>query len=851
MAIDVAAVADPAMRQRGSPGGTVSARRAPAEHLLAVPGGEWTVWRAVVLRATGFPAARLAGAAGDRAPAAADAYVAARAEVIAARQAALAELGRELRVAPSAARPGLRAARRRLRQGRFTGDRCSQREQRVTSAMAARQAALVALEAAYEHDRSRAEAHVIGTLSEDRFREAIVWQNLLALQHAEHGLLTGPRGARRAACGLLARLLQRFTLKNESVGFFGPVGWASLSDEPTIVRHDPAEQLLARREVYFEGWAIQELVSCLDANPALKTWLAPRIATGVWHDGASWYAPALGEIPTTPVEQYVLALCNGNRAAREIAGLATADPASGLASPVHVYDVIQRLVARKLLVWRLEVAPQLHPERELRLRLARIEDPPLRHACLAALDRLVRARDRVARAAGCSRTLQRRFAEMNQTFTRLTGREARRRPGEMYAARGLVYEDCRRADTVTLGAGFLARVGPSLSIVLDAAHWAAGELARGFRQQLRTSYADLVVGEGGVSFDAHCFYTHVLGRPQSERLARIADVERRFRAKWQAVLDTAPEDRRVLRSVEQIASRAREAFRTAERTWSRTRYLSPDILVGASDVEAFRRGEFMCVLGEVHSGNSLLWSALVSQHSNPERLAQAVTQDAQHVTTVFTQVPSDRWLARLNLAARPSSAWRYEFHEDLPSLPGCRALPAAGLLPYEDGGTIRIRARDGAVDFDAIELFGAELGWEVDSVLKQYLPDAPHLPRVTIDDLTIGRERWYATTADMPFLAAGTPAAQFALLRRWAQERGMPRHLFYKSPQERKPCYLDLGSPVYAELFMKVTRQLTPGQRLRLEEMLPCTEQAWLTDSAGHRYTSEFRFATRIAEARP
>ncbi|MYR90262.1 lantibiotic dehydratase, partial [Streptomyces sp. SID685] len=57
--------------------------------------------------------------------------------------------------------------------------------------------------------------------------------------------------------------------------------------------------------------------------------------------------------------------------------------------------------------------------------------------------------------------------------------------------------------------------------------------------------------------------------------------------------------------------------------------------------------------------------------------------------------------------------------------------------------------------------------------------------------------------------------------------------------------YVDFDSPVYLTILAKAARRLArkdPGARLKVSEMLPTPEQAWLTDDEGSRYTSELRF---------
>ena len=77
-----------------------------------------------------------------------------------------------------------------------------------------------------------------------------------------------------------------------------------------------------------------------------------------------------------------------------------------------------------------------------------------------------------------------------------------------------------------------------------------------------------------------------------------------------------------------------------------------------------------------------------------------------------------------------------------------------------------------------------------------------------------------------------------------ARDRGMPRHLFTKSPLERKPMYLDIDSPTLARLLCRHGRRAAAdgtARPIRFTEMLPTPQQCWLADPEGNRYVSELR----------
>src|SRR6185369_5468598 len=124
-------------------------------------------------------------------------------------------------------------------------------------------------------------------------------------------------------------------------------------------------------------------------------------------------------------------------------------------------------------------------------------------------------------------------------------------------------------------------------------------------------------------------------------------------------------------------------------------------------------------------------------------------REAEGETVVLVQVRKENWLARTDTNAIAPSFWRYEWGDDPPVPAVCRSLPAALLVAEDDGDTVRMRARDGRVAFDAVELFGYTVCTEVNEIVAQWLRRGPHTPRVTIGDLTIAREQWTLSPRDI------------------------------------------------------------------------------------------------------
>ena len=126
-------------------------------------------------------------------------------------------------------------------------------------------------------------------------------------------------------------------------------------------------------------------------------------------------------------------------------------------------------------------------------------------------------------------------------------------------------------------------------------------------------------------------------------------------------------------------------------------------------------------------------------------------------------------------------------------------------------------------------------------------PKAEHMERITVGRTVFRRESWRIPVGDCPTDPAG--------LAVWARDHGMPRRVFVRMPDERKPTYLDMESPILARIFCRQIRQHAdrPDELVAASEMLPRPEDCWL-ELDGERYTSELRLAavdlTRRGHAR-
>ncbi|HEY6660332.1 MAG TPA: lantibiotic dehydratase, partial [Pyrinomonadaceae bacterium] len=540
-------------------------------------------------------------------------------------------------------------------------------------------------------------------------------------------------------------------------------------------------------------------------------------------------------------------LCDGVKTAKQIVTILSRAFADEVKDEQAGYDLLDQLRARYFIQWSLDVPVELNPERVVRAALLRVEDEALRCTALGALDELDKHRAAVAQASGDAERLDQAMAEMEAYFIRVSGQTATRSAGEMYAARTLVYEDCRRDVEIELGPEFLRHLGPPLSLLLHAGRWYTFETAKFYRAAFARLYKDLVKSQGSNEVDAVSFWSQAqpLVLHGDQNAAKLLAPE--FQRRWAEILSLPEGQNRVHYTVEQLRPLVLEKFDVPKAGWSIACYHSPDVMVAATGPDAIKRGEYDLVLGEFHLGSNTLRGALfVAQHPKPEELFQACESDMPHEG--LRMCPPKHWPGLTSrtsayLIPRSHSCWIVSHDAVRPAEPR-KTYEIGSLFIVEEEGQLLLKSRDGSLSCDIIEAFADAFHLQMINQFKLVQPK-DHTPRITIDRLVVARESWRIPPEEFSFAYVKDDASRFLAARRWAQERGMPRYVFAKSPVETKPVYVDFASPIYTNIFAKIIRRTAEfdlnNKRISVSEMLPAHDELWLDDSAGQHYTSEFR----------
>ncbi|OZV77369.1 hypothetical protein CA850_23225 [Micromonospora echinospora] len=754
----------------------------------------WSVWREIALRGAGFPAARLAEICDDELAAAADQV--------------------------DTATPA-------------TGERY----ERVFAAATARLSSTVA-----------------GIATEPTFREAVTSQNPAVVRTCLDKAASGePRTSRGRQHELtIATYLQRYCLKNESISFFGPIGWARLVPEDFGVSMEPAPQLLSRRTTYFEYWAIDAIAEMVAAWPEVWPWLRPTTVLSTRLAGGVLRMPFRKPATLSAVQRRVLRQCDGQRTVRDITG-DPPDPAV-VAALLWLREVgaVEISLKGPVALW---------PERFLAERIAAIGDEAVRSRAMAPLAELMRAREVVGASAGDADRLAAANQALGDTFERLTGAASQRLPGEPYAGRTLVYEDAIRAGEVRIGQRFIDRIAEPLGLVLDSAAWLANTVADRYEQRARQAFERELGRFGGTTVPL----LHLLSVVMPEMLvparepvqaAVVDEVVAEFQRRWRRIVglpDAASEGLRHHRvGAADIAGAVAREFPEQSPRWSGVRWCSPDVMLAVTDPSGLAIGDVDVVLGELHCATNTLESQIFpAQHPCPDRLREAALASGLD-DRIFTIPPRDSPLAVTSRFARapelmlPTYTYLAVGAESMTPPAGAKVLYGSELTACVRDGALMVHDRVEDRYHRFLDVVGELLNIVVVNGFRPF-DDDRHLPRVSIDRLVVSREAWKFPASALGWAAVIDERQRYARVRRWRREQGLPERFFCRVPVERKPVAVDLRSLPLVNMFAKLVRRTERSRAdatITLTEVLPDVEQLWLRDRDGERYTAELRMVT-------
>jgi hypothetical protein len=680
--------------------------------------------------------------------------------------------------------------------------------------------------------------------SQDDFLRAVTWQNHRLVDTAIRPFLRwdpakDKRNFRhRQREELIANYWQRYCVKNDTIGFFGPSGWGKVGD-CARTRFGAGKRMLRSSEVFFEAWAIDRLAEAIEEIPGMREWLMPRRLSSIKLDGDALVEPGARRVMLSPEHVGVLRSCDGTTRVHDIAIRANLD------LPV-VLEILHVLQGRHWISWKLELPVSPWPERDLRRFLDGVGDEKARHQALEWLDSLEAARDRVRDSTSAGK-LADALTSTDELFERITGAASTRNAGRTFGGRTLVYHDSSRDIDIVLGDDLVAATRP-LRLLSRAARWYCWRLGEEARDTLRDVHGR-AVAKHGRPVDLPTIWFASLRALYLSLEASMRQIDQEFTKKWAAIIPVPADTREVCYHYDDLLPLVDEAFAAPGPGWAGARYFCPDVMASATDINALHNGDFTLVLGEVHMAvNTMRSNCFVTQHPDKADLVSSVDED----------FPEPRLLMVLPRESPPELTVRFHpalvrdrdilleithhtVAADRPGLVLSRDVEVAGTE-----STVMARLPGGEV-FEFLDVFAEMLTRMVVDRFQLLFADRPHMPRVKIDHLVISRESWRFNPAELDFAAEKDEVARFVRTREWAAARGIPRYVFVKSNAAQKPVYVDFTSPIYVNVLAKMVRRTIADERLpdktiTVVEMLPAHDGLWLADHEGNRYTSEFRF---------
>jgi hypothetical protein len=660
---------------------------------------------------------------------------------------------------------------------------------------------------AREGDAARARLHAVA--ADDRFAEAVFLSSpsmYRALRRYLSGGGAGGGAGRHRRTGVqLYGYLQRFTTKNETTSFFGPVDHAEVrTDQGEPVKIDPGEGRLRRRLTRVAFWAVQAIADAVAADEAVRPHLTPRVADGVRVDAAGAFDSVTGRrVVPAGADLQVLARCDGRVRAGEL-------PAAALAG----------LARRGLVDLRLRPPSTVDdPLAWTRGWLAALpDDCAARQRWLAVVDRLAALATGYSDAPvdGKARLLH----EAEGVFVDATGRVPAR-SGALYADRSLLYDEALGDLTIHLGPTMVDdlrdRLGPALDLCASFST-VAQEVMRERGREVALSLGD------GRPVPYLAFVRALLAGPDPASYLTDARV-----SGFVAALTTLARQSQVCAGEVRLdPARLRPLLVPVTPGTP----VSPDLFLSATSAEALAAGDFDVVIGEIHHGVQI-WTHLLAfwpdQAGVRAALAAALSGDA---ATVHQRRQGKAFPREL-----PGIAVEFGGRSTLPRDAVMRAADL-DVVPTDDGVALRGGARElrlhpGDPRAVANWVFGPP------PVLAPPIEFGPHTPRIRVGGVVLQRETWHlAGAAFGPARAAGSAPLALARMRGLGQEVGLPVRWFAKVDGERKPFYVDLDSMASVEhLLSKVD-----GRRaVRCTEVLPALEHWWLPALGGGHRSAEWR----------
>jgi hypothetical protein len=645
----------------------------------------------------------------------------------------------------------------------------------------------------------------------------------------------------RATAGVRARrdrtllmYVQRVATKNETLSAYGPLAWGRIEATARGFRPEPRTEL--RRLVYFERWVADAIVAAMNADPATRAEVAPRLHPHGRVEGDAFVRLDTGaRVPLDGEARALLERCDGTR------------PAHGLGAP----ERLAALAEQGVVLWAVETpAFVLDRVGELRSRVQRWRGGELRKRWEPVLDALCEIPERFVRetAPAPRRQLLGRARALLAELGAAPAGAAAEGQRALYRGSNVLGEECVRAPPLVLGGDVARRLAEDAAPWFDLWRDTYAFVAHRVNERLRALHAALA-GEGRpVPLPAFLRASETAKMPLQTLgvpgLSHLAFQE--VRAAFREELAGRPDAHAWSLSPQECAFLRRRFEFPRFEGFS---YPSADLQLAARSAEDVAAGRYRWIVAELHLGAAVLPHGVLWSCPDEETFAR-------HLRAVAG--PACDWGFPTDLVSHTmldfaplGGLWTYAGPRAVPE--GWSVIrPADAEVVVNDDGDVRIRA--GGVDRGSFAR-----SWVLGLGFHPFVfPLGAHTPRLEVGGVVVQRESWVVGTEDLPRgpYAPGAPEL-VADVDRLRAARGIPRHVFVRPTEaavrrlgtggrdkDVKPVFVDLESHLFLDVL---ARWLAKHGQLDVTEMLPAPEDLLWREEGG-RHTFELR--TLVVPAR-
>lgn len=710
------------------------------------------------------------------------------------------------------------------------------------------------VEEAFDAEFAALMAHIQGVLERADVREAL----FLSSPNVFAGLHVPAPGAPvrsddRKRLRHLILYLQRLATKCDTNSFFGPTWWGSVGQKRAFIDFAAPEAFaISSRIVLWTHWAVNALAQAISAEPAVQESLRLRAAPGLALAGnQAWLADfvstppqAKGSLPLDTTEAKLLDECIQAREGLPIQDLVEAG--------AERHTALATLLAQGLVQKEIEVPSGLEQPLNWLIDALQTFPAPVKERWLPMLAELEASRLRYE--AGDLEILQHEQAHMGEIFESACGQAAARGEGTFYSDRSLLCEEARRNwQQCDLGEPLLADITttllPTLYVLLE-------NQAR--RHRLRQAaaaswFSNAFPGESEVAL---------------ARLLAVAENDPALLRAFEAVEDTLEPSRLALAlwlcqgdpTRHHVELTLDMMHARAEAVDLLPSVVNPDLMIGASSIDAANRGDYFLVLGEVHTMQDLIVrGSPVALHPDKEGAAAAMARQYARILPGVTVAEPVMKHTDKTKVLLPHSLLHIEFGGRAPASPSAHAsvLRAGDLSVRQERNALylttaalpsimltRAPVWSPFNRTSILNLFALPHSNRFEGQLYSYPPGCQHFPRVTVDRLVIHRETWWIGPQPTWKKFTGYSLELWQELRRWRAEHGLPEQVFARLKDEPKPVFIDFRNPLLVDWFVR--KLATAEDTAQLSEVLPGAGDRWLRDAQG-RYCCEFRMTMYLA----